>query len=210
MTLINPSFNRLSRGVQPVSAEQNMNRLQADLVSAARMWAADEVSAAIAHQVNEPLTALLLYLHEIQEKDKLMIGTEAVPNSRQEMVEKALHEIGRLCDIMERIGTQLEATVDVDGTVARGRESIDWWARSSNARGRGFALSAPPPSGQHLLTPREREVLALIIGGASNKEGGRQLGISTRTFEVHRAHIMAKLGARNAADLLRLALSESP
>jgi DNA-binding NarL/FixJ family response regulator len=59
------------------------------------------------------------------------------------------------------------------------------------------------------LTPREHEVLGLIVGGASNKEGAHQLGITTRTFEVHRAHIMEKLGARNAADLVRMALSES-
>jgi FixJ family two-component response regulator len=58
------------------------------------------------------------------------------------------------------------------------------------------------------LTRREREVLAEIAGGASNKEVGRLLGISPRTVEVHRARIMTKLGARNAADLVRIVLSE--
>jgi DNA-binding CsgD family transcriptional regulator len=58
------------------------------------------------------------------------------------------------------------------------------------------------------LTPREREVLAELIAGASNKEAGRRLGVSPRTIEVHRAHIMEKLGARNAADLVRIALGE--
>ena len=62
-------------------------------------------------------------------------------------------------------------------------------------------------AGQALLTPREREVLAQIAAGASNKEAGRQLGISPRTIEVHRARIMEKLGARNAADLVRIVLS---
>jgi len=61
--------------------------------------------------------------------------------------------------------------------------------------------------GQTLLTPREREVLAQIAGGASNKEAGRRLGISPRTVEVHRARIMEKIGARNAADLVRIVLS---
>ncbi len=62
---------------------------------------------------------------------------------------------------------------------------------------------------QHPLTPREREVLAQIVGGASNKETGRRLGISPRTVEVHRARIMEKLGARNTADLVRIVLAQT-
>ena len=59
-----------------------------------------------------------------------------------------------------------------------------------------------------LLTPRERQVLGQVIAGASNKVAGRSLGISPRTIEVHRAHIMEKLGARNTADLVRIALDQ--
>ena len=59
------------------------------------------------------------------------------------------------------------------------------------------------------LTPREREVATLIAGGNSNKEAGRRLGISPRTVELHRAHLMEKLGARNAADLVRIVLSRA-
>ena len=58
------------------------------------------------------------------------------------------------------------------------------------------------------LTQREREVLAEITGGASNKEAGRRLGISPRTIEVHRASIMDKLGAKNTADLVRISLND--
>ncbi len=57
------------------------------------------------------------------------------------------------------------------------------------------------------LTPREREVLQLITNGQSNKEAGRELGISPRTIEVHRARVMEKLGARNTADLVRIVLT---
>lgn len=60
--------------------------------------------------------------------------------------------------------------------------------------------------GADLLTRREMEVLKEITDGASNKEAGRSLGISPRTVEVHRARIMEKLGARNAADLVRIVL----
>jgi FixJ family two-component response regulator len=47
-------------------------------------------------------------------------------------------------------------------------------------------------------------VLSRIVAGASSKEAGRDLGISPRTIEVHRARIMEKLGAKNAADLVRI------
>ena len=60
------------------------------------------------------------------------------------------------------------------------------------------------------LTPRERQVLAKIMAGASNKEAGRALGISPRTIEVHRARIMEKLGAKNACDLARIVLGQGP
>lgn len=60
--------------------------------------------------------------------------------------------------------------------------------------------------GRARLTPREREVLLQIAAGASNKEAGRHLGISPRTIEVHRARLMEKIGARNAADLVRIVL----
>ena len=59
--------------------------------------------------------------------------------------------------------------------------------------------------GLALLTPREREVWR-SSAGASNKEAGRKLGISPRTIEVHRARVMEKVGARDAADLVRIVL----
>jgi DNA-binding CsgD family transcriptional regulator len=207
MTLTNCCSNIAPRIAHNLAA-QNFNQLQADLVSRARLWAVDEVSAAIAHQLNEPLTALLLYLHEIKERGEHSNGREAIPNSMQDMVEMALRETERVCDIMERLGHTVEAPTDAETAVARGREAIESWTQSSNAKSNGYPSSAPPHTVQHHLTPREREALALITGGASNKESGHRMGISTRTFEVHRAHIMEKLGARNAADLVRMALSE--
>ena len=59
------------------------------------------------------------------------------------------------------------------------------------------------------LTSREKDVLECIVGGLSNKETGQLLGISFRTVEVHRARIMVKCGARNAADLVRILMSPS-
>lgn len=57
------------------------------------------------------------------------------------------------------------------------------------------------------LTAREREVLDLLVAGASNKIIARELAISPRTVEIHRANMMAKLGAHHAADAVRLRLA---
>lgn len=53
------------------------------------------------------------------------------------------------------------------------------------------------------LTEREREVLALVVGGLTNKEAGRALGVSPRTVETHRANLFAKLEAESLAALIR-------
>ena len=56
------------------------------------------------------------------------------------------------------------------------------------------------------LTPREREVLASIVEGASSKEIARRLSLSPRTVETHRAHVMSKTGAGSLSTLVRLAI----
>ena len=57
-----------------------------------------------------------------------------------------------------------------------------------------------------LLTEREQEVLVQLAHGQSNKSIANELRISPRTTEIHRAHIMKKLGARSLADLVRIYL----
>jgi two-component system, LuxR family, response regulator FixJ len=86
--------------------------------------------------------------------------------------------------------------------VTRVRAVISAW-QNRTREGDLLAYSFP---GHDRLTARERDVLGRIVQGASNKEASRQLGISPRTVEVHRAHIMEKLRAKNAADLMRIVL----
>lgn len=57
------------------------------------------------------------------------------------------------------------------------------------------------------LTPREREVLRGLVNGLPNKSIGYDLGISPRTVEIHRAHVMAKLKVRSLAEALRIAFA---
>jgi len=56
-----------------------------------------------------------------------------------------------------------------------------------------------------LLTPREHEVLPLVIGGLLNKQAASELGISEVTLQVHRSRIMKKMRAHSVAELVRIA-----
>lgn len=60
------------------------------------------------------------------------------------------------------------------------------------------------------LTPREREVLEQVVADRHNREIAQALGISVRTVEVHKAHMMAKLGATTVPQLIRMSLGADP
>lgn len=55
------------------------------------------------------------------------------------------------------------------------------------------------------LTPRERQVMALVVAGLLNKQIAGELCTAERTVKFHRAHVMRKMGAESIADLVRLA-----
>jgi FixJ family two-component response regulator len=57
------------------------------------------------------------------------------------------------------------------------------------------------------LTPREREVMNLVVAGKHNREIAEELGISARTVEVHKARMMTKLQVGGVPDLVRLSLA---
>lgn len=56
------------------------------------------------------------------------------------------------------------------------------------------------------LTPREREVMELVVAGNANKQTAVELGIAEKTVEVHRRRVMRKMGLRGAATLVRMVL----
>jgi len=71
---------------------------------------------------------------------------------------------------------------------------------------RGETAAQAPHQRLERLTPREREVLALVAAGNTNKAIAAQLGISPRTVESHRESLMKKLSLRSVADLTRFAV----
>jgi two-component system, LuxR family, response regulator FixJ len=99
----------------------------------------------------------------------------------------------------------IEKPFDPDALCARLGETISAWRAERNS-----ATHVPAEfSGRRQLTPRERQVLSEIAAASSNKEAAARLGLSPRTVEVHRAHIMMKLGTKSTAELIRLVTSNS-
>ena len=101
----------------------------------------------------------------------------------------------------------IEKPFTIEGIVDRVRKITVAWTRHRAAL-RNLEILAAIAADREPLTQREMEVLAEITAAATNKEAARHLGISPRTVEVHRAHIMDKLGAKNAADLVRIVFNQ--
>jgi DNA-binding CsgD family transcriptional regulator len=168
-------------------------------LSAARSRAIDDAGAAIAQQLNGPLTALLLYMGEIKQHSHLFALSATDKIYLQTIVQNALRQTERVCALVKQIAGDHEAMVEAS--------SGDIEQRTARVTHPGRSQRQPfKETGHKALTRREREVLHLISEGYSNKEGALRMQISPRTFESHRAEAMRKLGARNTADLVRAAL----
>ncbi|MDH5392849.1 MAG: response regulator FixJ [Gammaproteobacteria bacterium] len=59
------------------------------------------------------------------------------------------------------------------------------------------------------LTPREKEVMALVVGGHSNKSIAKELGVSIKTVEVHRGNLMSKMKAKSLSELVRIVMTSN-
>jgi DNA-binding CsgD family transcriptional regulator len=171
--------------------------------SVERERAVNEVGAAIAHALNGPLTALLFYVGDLNQSSDQFPAGNGDGQSLKQVAANALREAERVCFLIQRFTDAFEAPLQKETAVAHGRDVIRWLSRLSE---QGEAIVEVSPVVQERLTPREREVLGLVIEGCSNKEGAMRLQISYRTFESHRAHLMRKFGAKNAVELMKLAL----
>lgn len=173
-------------------------------LSAVRATAADEMAAAIARELNGPLTALLLYMGEIKHHSDQLAPATGDRAYLQRVVENALAQTERVCGLVKQL-----AGPHKGAPTPSGPEQAESKVVRALQPQRAPSADLPGPSGQKRLTKREREVLRLISEGYSNKQGALRMQISPRTFESHRAEAMRKLGARNTADLVRAALLHS-
>jgi DNA-binding NarL/FixJ family response regulator len=91
-------------------------------------------------------------------------------------------------------------------TVADGASYLSPQLRETLA---GLAIDTAPLSPLERLSPREREVLQLTVGGATSVAIGRKLSLSSKTVDTYRSRIMEKLGVTHHAGLIRYAIEHA-
>ena len=91
--------------------------------------------------------------------------------------------------------------VDPDEVVAR----VERFAGAPRRRGQAVPVPEARSNDSSNLTPREREVLALLVGGRAQPEIARELHISSKTASTHIQRILAKLGVHSRAQAVALA-----
>ena len=99
----------------------------------------------------------------------------------------------------------LQKPFEPDVLLVRIAEALERDARAREAKEQAAEVEARLSQ----LTPREREVMSLVIEGKANKVIAIDLDISERTVELHRGRVMRKLGARSVPDLIRKVGSEA-
>ena len=110
---------------------------------------------------------------------EVSVAVRALQRGAFDLIEKPFDE--------HQLLASLEQALAVDGTCrCRARERAAFLGRLGR------------------LTPREREVMAMIVIGKANKVVALELGISEKTVETHRAHVMEKLAVGSLAELVRL------
>lgn len=173
-------------------------------LSAARARATEEAAVAIARELNGPLTALMLYMNELKRQSHQFSQAAGNRLYLQQVVDNALQQTERVYALVKQLSEGQAAPAEPTDRIAEAE------GPPGRAHDRASEVMLASNPEQKPLTRREREVLALISEGCSNKQGALRMNISPRTFESHRAEAMRKLGAKNTADLVRKALTLPP
>jgi PAS domain S-box-containing protein len=141
---------------------------------------------------------------------------------RDALVGRSFEVLYPSADEFERTGLRIVAQLDTEGRYADERvmKRLDGELFWCHVSGRSLDPQDPHASGiwafedlssrrvlRLELTPREREIAALLIEGLTSKLVGRRLGISPRTVDVYRARLMRKTGAATTPELVHKLLS---
>lgn len=118
----------------------------------------------------------------------IMTGHGDIGSAREAFKSRAL-------DFLEKPLDQSKLIAAIDDALVR-NETVQRVAETGHA----FAALLAT------LTPREREVMEMIVAGRHNRDIAEEMGISTRTVEVHKARVMQKLKVDSIAQLVRLSL----
>ncbi len=131
--------------------ERRVNELQADLVHMARVSAMDEMGAALAHELNQPLTAIMLYLQAASRTlARSANGLPPSPDLFQQVLEKAVHEAERAGGIISRMRQFVEKrepqrrAVDLNAVVEEAVELTLLGLRTGARMERSFESGLPP------------------------------------------------------------------
>jgi len=127
-------------------------------------------------EMNSPLPIIFVTAH-----GDVPMAVDAVKAGALDFVQKPFRDQ----ELLDRIQEALE----VDARIRAGKEQLAEIRKRLES-----------------LTPREREVMDLVVAGKANKRIASALGISQRTVEIHRARVMEKMGVRSVSMLVQLVL----
>lgn len=112
-------------------------------------------------------------------------------------------------DVPMAVSSMKAGAVDFIQKPFRDQELLDRIAEALDLGARAFhrrAMKEQILERAEVLTPREYEVMERVVAGDPNKAIAAELGLSERTVEVHRAHVMAKMRADSLPDLVRMVM----
>jgi RNA polymerase sigma factor (sigma-70 family) len=147
----------------------------------------------IVSDVRMPGMSGLDLVHHLKEKDIAVPIILITGHGDVDMAVSAI-KIGAF-DFIEKPFDEARLLASIHNAVEKGRERDADASELENLQARFNTLSA-----------RQREVMELAVAGLSNKEIGSRLKISPKTVENHRAWVMERIGARNIAELVRIAM----